>query len=159
MEVRPAALNPVNARVNARLAHDQALRSRVTIEPDGSRQTPEASNALPGAPAATDRASPQSKIQNPKSKIAPVTSADVLEAIHRATGMPIVADFCARLYPVEAVSPRDQSLFAALNQVADAMGLRWHKEADGWLQFRSTRFPHDRRHEVPNRLMIDAPAG
>jgi hypothetical protein len=64
------------------------------------------------------------------------TSADVLEALHRATGMPIVAEFSTRLYPAEAVSPRDQSLFAALNQVADAMGFRWHKEPDGWLQFR-----------------------
>ena len=83
-----------------------------------------------------------------------VTSGDVLEALHRATGMPIVSDFYTRLYKPEAVSVRDQPLFDALNHLADAMRLRWHREREGgWLQFRSTSYYHDRLKEVPNRLL------
>jgi hypothetical protein len=93
--------------------------------------------------------SDQSKIQNPKSKI---TSADVLEAVHRATGMPIIADFYTRLYEPGAVSVRNQPLFDALNQLSDTVRLRWHKE-ERWLQFRSMTYYHDRLKEVPNRLL------
>jgi len=81
-----------------------------------------------------------------------MTTADVLEALHRATGRPIVADFYTRLYPQGAVTVRDQPLFEALNRLGDAMGLRWHKEGD-WLQFRSACFYYDRLREVPNRLL------
>jgi hypothetical protein len=63
-----------------------------------------------------------------------------------------VADFYTRLYPVEAVTVKDQPLFQALNQLADAMHMRWHKET-GWLQLRSASFFNDRLKEVPNRLL------
>jgi hypothetical protein len=82
-----------------------------------------------------------------------VTSADVLEALHRASGMPIVADYYTRLYDPEAVSLHNQPLFEALNRLSDTMHLRWHTEAGGWLQFRSTSFYYDRLKEVPNRLL------
>jgi hypothetical protein len=87
-----------------------------------------------------------------------VTTADVLEALHRATGMPIVADFYTRLHKPEAVSLKDRPLFDTLNQLSDAMRLRWNKEtsardAGAWLQFRSMTYYHDRLKEVPNRLL------
>jgi hypothetical protein len=66
--------------------------------------------------------------------------------------MPIVADYYTRLYPVETVSVRDRPLFETLNQLADAMRLRWNKEG-GWLQLRSASFYNDRLKEVPNRLL------
>jgi hypothetical protein len=47
---------------------------------------------------------------------------------------------------------KGQPLFEALNQIADAMRLRWSKEG-GWLQFRSASYYHDRLKEVPNRLL------
>jgi hypothetical protein len=81
-----------------------------------------------------------------------VTSADVLEALHRATGMPVAADFYTWLYQSEAVSVKSQPLFDTLNQLADAMRLRWNKDG-GWLQFRSVSFYDDRIKEVPNRLL------
>jgi hypothetical protein len=81
-----------------------------------------------------------------------VTSADVLEALHRATGRPIVADYYTRLYPPLAVSARNLPVFEALNHLSDAMRLRWEKDA-GWLEFRSTGFFNDRLKEVPNRLL------
>jgi hypothetical protein len=76
----------------------------------------------------------------------------VLEALHRVTRMPIVADFYTRLQKPETVSVKGQPIFEALNQVADAMRLRWSKEGK-WLQFRSASYYHDRLKEVPNRLL------
>jgi hypothetical protein len=81
-----------------------------------------------------------------------VTTAEVLEAIHQATGMPIVADYYTRLYPASSLSAQNTRLFDALNRLGDTMRLRWHKEGE-WIQFRSTSYFHDRRKEVPNRLL------
>src|SRR5947199_408957 len=45
-----------------------------------------------------------------------------------------------------------RTLFETLNDLGDAMRLRWGKD-DHWLQFRSTSFYDDRIKEVPNRLL------
>ncbi len=87
-----------------------------------------------------------------------MTTADVLEALHRATGLNIVSDYYTRLFRPEEVSVRNQPFFDALNHLADAMRMRWHKEAatrgaGGWLQFRTTSYFNDRLKEVPNRLL------
>jgi hypothetical protein len=66
--------------------------------------------------------------------------------------MPIVSDYYTRLYPPEVASVQSARLFDALNHLADAMRLRWHKDA-GWLQFRSASYYDDRLKEVPNRLL------
>jgi hypothetical protein len=76
----------------------------------------------------------------------------VLEAVHRASGLPMVADYYTRLYPVADVTVQDGPLFDALNRVGDAMRLRWAKDGD-WLQCRSACFFHDRQKEVPNRFL------
>jgi hypothetical protein len=81
-----------------------------------------------------------------------VTSADVLEALHRATDLPIIGDSYTHLYESEAVTRRNQPLFDVLSQLADAMRLRWQREGS-WLQFRSTSYYEDRLKEVPNRLL------
>jgi hypothetical protein len=120
--ISPTVLRPNNAAVNARLARDPALQRQVTVVPGGALASPK------------------------------VTSADVLEALHRATGLPIVADFYTRLDKPEDVSVRHAPLFDALNRLADTMRLRWHKDGE-WLQFRSTSFYDDRLKEVPNRLL------
>jgi hypothetical protein len=96
--VSPAALDPDNAVANAKLAHDPALQRLVSVRPDAGPQTSGTAEAPPAAPVRGESPPPpQSKIQNPKSKIEKLTSADVLEALHRATGMPIIADFYTRL--------------------------------------------------------------
>jgi RNA polymerase sigma-70 factor (ECF subfamily) len=130
-----------NERVNAKMAHDPALQTHVTVETDGSRKSEIGSSAKTTA-AETDARAIASK----------VTSADVLEALHRATGMPIIADFYTRLYLPEMMSVRDRPLFQALNQLSDAMHFRWNRE-EPWLQFRSASFYDDRPKEVPNRLL------
>jgi RNA polymerase sigma-70 factor (ECF subfamily) len=138
--ISPRTQEPDNAVINAKLARDPALRARVSVQPVAS------SGASPDLAAergdTLDRARPNSK----------VTTADVLEALHSATGMPIVADFYTRLHPTDAVSILDQPLFDTLNQLCDTMHLRWNKE-EQWLQFRSMTFYNDRVKEVPNRLL------
>jgi RNA polymerase sigma-70 factor (ECF subfamily) len=128
-------LQPDNEAVNARLAGDLALRPSLSLQPEPScRSTP--------IPTASSDSAPEAK----------VTPADVLETLHRVTGLPIVADAYTRLYRPETVSVRNQSRFAALNVLGDTMRLRWNKEGS-WLQFRSTSFYDDCLKEVPNRLL------
>jgi len=82
----------------------------------------------------------------------PVTTADVLAAIHRAAGIDILSDAYTRLYAPATVSVEKQHLFDALNRVADALRYHWRKEA-GFLLFRSAGYFNDKRKEVPNRLL------
>jgi hypothetical protein len=95
----------------------------------------------------------------------------VLEALHHVTGLPIVADYYTRLYPLDQVTVQNQTLFDALNRLADALRLRWNRDGGppeetpsasrragsagtrSWLQFRSVSYYHDRLKEVPNRLL------
>jgi hypothetical protein len=126
--VSPAVRSPENAVANARLAATKALQARVTVAPAGR---------VSRAPLPAGER---------------VTVADVLEALHKATGMNLVADHYTRFYDRSAVSVRDKPLFEALNRLADAMRLRWSREGD-WLQFRSASWFHDRLKEVPNRLL------
>jgi hypothetical protein len=122
-----AALKPQNALANDRLANDPSLRARVSV-------------SAPVAATAPDRAA---RFADPS---------DVVEALHQATGLPMVADYYTHLHPPEELSVSDEPLFDAINRLADAINLRWTKDGE-WLQFRSTRFFHDRRTEVPNRLL------
>jgi hypothetical protein len=130
------AATPKNGAVNAALAREPSLRTRVTLRPEPSWKGRAAGSGNTG-----DR--------EPK-----VTSADVLEAVHQATGLPIVADYYTRLAPLASVSVRDVPLFDALNRISDGLRLRWDREArGGWLQLRSATCYHDRLKEVPNRLL------
>jgi hypothetical protein len=137
----PTVQNPENDAANAKLTRDPSLRTRNSIQPQAS--CPPA----PRAPAALDPTTATESAPEPK-----VTSADVLEAIHRATGLPIVSDYYTRLHKPEAVSLVNQPRFDGLNRVADAMRMRWNKDGS-WLQFRSASYYDDRLKEVPNRLL------
>jgi hypothetical protein len=134
--VSPLAHQPDNAPTNAKLAGDPALRPRVAIQARPSCNLSPLRGADLGGPASAPKA----------------TTGDVLEALHRASGLPIVADHYTRLYVLEAVSVRHRSLFEALNLLADRMRLLWHKESR-WLEFRSSSYYYDRFKEVPNRLL------
>jgi RNA polymerase sigma-70 factor, ECF subfamily len=127
------APDPENRAANAELARDPALRPSVTLTPEGRSVAPAEGS------------------ENAE-RVRKVTSADVLEAFHQATGLPIIADYYTRLYPVDAVSVRGMTRFEALNHLAGAMRLRWRMDG-GWLQFRSATYYHDRPKEVPNRLL------
>jgi hypothetical protein len=142
----PSVQSPRNAVSNAGLARDPALQRRVAVRPQPSYRPPVA--AVTGEESGSERPNEQ----RDRARQPMVTTADVLEALHRATGMPIVADYYTRLYPAATLTLPEQGLFTALNKLSDTMRLRWSK-ADGWLQFRSTSFFHDRLKEVPNRLL------
>jgi hypothetical protein len=131
----PSVMRPDNRAANATLARDPALRPRVTVRPQPSCVSDSSSSKRGGG-------SPEAK----------VTPADVLQALHRASGAPIVADSYTRLYPVASVSVQNTPLFDALNRIADTMRLRWNKEG-AWVQLRSTSYYDDRLKEVPNRLL------
>jgi hypothetical protein len=142
--ISPAVRNPRNAVVNAALAHDPELQKRVAdLGLPATLKPPEDQTSL------RDKSKIQTPSGHPKSKI---TTADVLEALHRATGVNIVSDYYTRLFRPEEVSVRNQSLFDALNHLADAMRTRWRKDGK-WLQFRSAGYFNDRLKEVPNRLL------
>src|SRR5712692_2231601 len=100
------------------------IRACAPVSPSSPKAT--AGSGSPARP--TSRFNPKSKIQNPKSKIGKVTTADVLEALARASGLPIVADYYPRLYPLRAASVQNRPLLEALNQLAAALRLRWNKE-------------------------------
>jgi RNA polymerase sigma-70 factor (ECF subfamily) len=153
----PGAARPDRRAANGKLASDPALRLRVTIRPQATGRLLVGDNLSP---------SPSPKrggelVPLPVSgrgsggEVRPdpwVTTADVLEAFHYATGLPIVADYYTRLYPPASVSVKEVPLFDALNPLADAMRLRWTRDG-AWLQFRSASFYDDRLKEVPNRLL------
>jgi hypothetical protein len=80
------------------------------------------------------------------------TSADAWEAVHRATGLPIIADFYTHLFPVGKFTVDHASLFQALCQMGDAMGVRWTMDGD-FLLCRSTSYFWDKLKEVPNRYL------
>jgi hypothetical protein len=79
-------------------------------------------------------------------------SADAWEAIHQATGLPIVADFYTHLFPLGKLSVDQRSLFEALCTVGDALGTKWRKDGD-FLLCRSTSYFWDKLKEVPNRYL------
>jgi RNA polymerase sigma-70 factor, ECF subfamily len=140
-----AASAPDNSRLNARLALDPAFRPRVTIAPAKGKSAP-----LPMGDAGLSHGAASHGGGAAAEK---VTTADVLEALHRATGMQLVADYYTRLYDPATVSARDLPLFDVVCQLSDTMRLRWQKE-ERWLQFRSATFYDDRTKEVPNRLLV-----
>jgi RNA polymerase sigma-70 factor (ECF subfamily) len=133
-------------RTKAPEPRDPALRTPVTLRPQPSGLAPQ--------PPATGEGS---AAPEPK-----VTTADVLEALHRATGLPIVADFYTRLYDPKQVAAQGQPLYVLLDQLGETMRLRWRLEGETttpsgaekrWLQIRSATYYQDRLKEVPNRLL------
>jgi hypothetical protein len=128
----PSVKDPKNADANAKLAKDPALQPVVTVEPKPSGNLETAPNQPNGGPRAT--------------------TADVLEALYKASRMPIIADYYTRIYAPGNVTVKEATLFKALNGLSDTMRFRWSKQ-DGWLEFRTTGFFNERRKEVPNRFL------
>ena len=81
-----------------------------------------------------------------------VLTADVWEAVHRATGLPIIADYYTHLYPLSKMPMKRQPLFTALCGSGDALGVRWRKDGD-FIICRSVSYFWDKLQEVPNRYL------
>jgi hypothetical protein len=148
--VSPSVASPANARANAALARDPALQPVVSWRPESSCRCEGdyPGLELPGGP----NAGIEGTLEGTSRGSEPVTTADVLAALHRAAGIDLLSDAYTRLYAPAPVSVQKQPLFDALNRVADAMHYRWRKEA-GFLLFRSAGYFNDKRKEVPNRLL------
>lgn len=145
----PAAGKPENAHENAALAAEPEFRKQVSVAP--------VSSCPHFAPGGTDRQEyPYFVAPDGSSQFARrpphVFSGDAWEAVHRATGLPIVADAYTRLFTRDDVSVKEATAFAALVRVGDALGQRWRREGD-FLLARSTSWFWDRRKEVPRRLL------
>jgi hypothetical protein len=138
----PSVQNPRNATVNAKLATAPEMKKMVTIATKASTQI-KPDRTMPAPPEANGSTEPSGPA---------ATSADVLEAIHQATGMDVVGDYFTRLYTPDQVSSRNATVFAAVSRICDTMRVKWNRE-EGWLQFRSAGYFHDRLKEVPNRLL------
>lgn len=141
----PSVANPDNATANAALRGQPPFDRLVSLHPEPSR---------PGLKGVwTEETAPTPWIWIVHDLKQPhVFSADVWEAVHRETGLPIVADAYTRLSPVAKVVVSHKSLFEALSQVGDAMGERWTKDGD-FLLGRSTSYFWDKLKEVPNRFL------
>jgi hypothetical protein len=124
----PSAQDPKNAEANKELADRTGMKAEIK----------------PG---------PSDKPADAKKAHRRVTSADVLEAFHRATGRDVIGDYYTKLYDAHSVLPMSSApLFDALCRSCDAARLRWGA-GDEWLTFRSASFFNDRPKEVPNRLL------
>jgi hypothetical protein len=128
------AVKPDDGTLDRRRPGNPALRRVVTFHPE---------NSCPGAAGAPERGG---------GRPARVTTAEVWEAVHRATGLLVAADFFTRLYPLERVTVARKPLLAALRQVGDALGSRWRMDGDTLL-CRSETANRDRLAEVPNRYL------
>jgi hypothetical protein len=81
-----------------------------------------------------------------------VTTADAWEAVHRATGTPIVADAYSRVFRAERLKIERQPVFDALCRLGDELGVRWRMDG-GFLLCRSTSYFWDKLKEVPARQL------
>ncbi len=138
----PSSARPGNAEANAALKGQPPFDRVVSVEP-----APSCPHFRPGVkPMFAD---PQD--QNVPLEAEPhLVTADVWEAVHRATGLPVVADFYSGLFPAVGMAQKQQSLFDALCRLGDRMGVRWTQDGD-FLLGRSTSYYWDKLKEVPNR--------
>jgi hypothetical protein len=141
----PSVANPDNAIANAALRGQPPFDRLVSWHPEPS---------CPGLKGVwTEETAPTPWIWMIHDLKQPhVFSADVWEAVHRETGLPIVADAYTRLLPAAKVVVSQKTLFEALCQVGDVMGERWTKDGQ-FLLGRSTSYFWDKLKEVPNRLL------
>ncbi len=133
----PSVARPDNAAANAALRNRPPFQRRVSLAP-----TP----ICPLLPTAPQDLVEVDLPDFPKSGL---TSAEVWEAVHDQTGLPVIADAYSRLRPAAAVA-RSGSLFDVLCEVSGVLGTRWRQDG-GVLLCRSTSFFWDKLKEIPNR--------
>jgi hypothetical protein len=142
----PSTMHPDNAAANAALRHQPPFDQAISLRPEPS------CSALKGVRSDASN-SPRYSVSLRGPLSAPhVFSPDVWEAVHRETGLPIVADCYTRMYPVKDVTVLRRPLFEALSAVGDALGVRWTKDGE-FLLGRGTSYYWDKLKEVPNRFL------
>jgi hypothetical protein len=142
----PSVTKPENRKANAALRGSSPFDQIVALRPESSCVT---------LKAAVRRREPPLPHGIQSAAIGDLTrphllTADVWEAVHRETGLPIVADSYTRVHRLDQVTVIDKPLFEALCAAADAMGVRWSKDGD-FLLCRSAGYLWDKLKEVPER--------
>src|SRR5207247_823568 len=135
----PSVAKPDNAAANCSLRADPQFQRRVSLKPRPSCPRFAASTRPPvaeGQPLLNSHGEPGPEPVH-------VSAADVWEAVHQKTGLPVIADAYSRAYPVDGVTVEPMALFGALNRVAEALGVTWKKAGD-FLLCRSTSYFWDR---------------
>ena len=162
----PSVAKPNNAARNAALQKDPLFQRLVSLRPETSCRTQKAAEEASkrGEPQPAPQAellryaqaglamTPEKYARLNQNRAPHVTSADLWEAVHEQTGLPVVADYYSLAYPQSAVTARG-SLFEVLGKVGDELRVRWKKDGD-FLLCRSTSYFWDRQKEVPNRLLL-----
>jgi hypothetical protein len=154
----PGTARARNAALNAGLRADALLRPLVSIRPKPSCPwfTPESrpkrfSGARVQLEPRGERLYLDVEGQIQSGEEPPhVTSADVWEAVHDATGAPVVADAYSRLFEAKGMEVEQMSRFEALCRLGDRMGVRWQRDGQ-FLMGRSVTYLWDKVKEVPAR--------
>lgn len=151
----PAVEQPDNATINKALRREPSLQKLVTVATVSSCPQYDR-DAL--ADSIRDHRLPstyEGSLETEHPVPTPhVLSGDVWEAVHKATGMPIIADYYTCLYPLGDMQTRQASTFDALCQVADHLGARWSYDSEGGCVLgKSMSWFWDKRKEIPNRLL------
>src|SRR5207302_9585307 len=81
-----------------------------------------------------------------------LTTGEFWEAVHRTTGMSIVADYYTRIDPVGSATAENVPLFDALCRAGDALGVRWSRDGT-FLVGRSSAYFWDKLKEAPKRQL------
>lgn len=124
----PSAKNPKNADANSGMANKPGMGNKVSLTPTPMELT------FAGE------------------KMKRITTAELLEAIHRTTGKDVIGDYYTKLYSPTDFEIKDKTLFEALCRLSDTVRYRWNTE-DNWLTFRNSAYFNERPKEVPNRLL------
>jgi hypothetical protein len=136
----PSVQSPDNAASNRALRTEPEFQREVSYRPEVSCPRWKAIKA----------GKLEAEPEEPFDRDPHYTTADVWEAIHDATGLPIVADAYSREYAATDLSAKQEKLFAALCRTSDRLGCRWRKDGD-YLLARSTSYFWDKLKEVPRR--------
>lgn len=128
----PSIQNPDNETLNAKWKNDPAMRRQVDMEPAAGGMLFPRSNGAASGPR--------------------VASGDVLEALHKASGMDVIGDSYLRVYEPTDFAFRQMPLFDVLNKSSDRLHMHWNRQ-EAWLEFRTTSYFEDRLKEVPRRLL------
>jgi hypothetical protein len=154
----PSVAQPENAAANRELRREAAFRRTVSLRPEPS--CPWFAGRGLARPADMTgfhvEMNGRPFYMNSEGRLTPgeepphVTTADVWEAVHRETGLPVVADAYSRVYDAARLTVERAPCFDALCRVGDDMGVRWKKDGD-FLLARSTSYFWDKLKEVPKR--------
>jgi hypothetical protein len=125
------------------------------LEEEAQDDPPEPGEAAPG-PGQRElqverrRTAPSPRDGEPAQAGPRATTADLLEAVHEATGRDVIGDYFTRLYRPEQLTTLGTTLFAGLNKVSGEARLNW-RASEGWITFRTASFFNDRLKEIPAR--------